>query len=456
MFLASEAGNSIAAKIAAAAIVEKADKIGTTQLIRIAKRVLGAETDEHIGAAATDFVRDARRLLAIDFRNPVLLMDVARELTARRQERAALRYVRAAAGMAPESRFVVRSAARYYLHVGDHEQAHHLLRASPLIATDPWVQASEIAVATVRGRASALARQAGRFLAAQKVVARDTTELASAIANVELLSGAEKRAKQLFQKALASPNDNSLAQAEWAAARLKLVVDDSALSTPFSFEANSNNAYRRLEIDDAIKHAKFWGEDEPFASRPFSALCYFYCLEGKYEDAHIAARTAATLDGHSFGTELNLCFTRIQCGELEAAFEDIVRLGKNSEAKTYATHLLANWGALAYAAGEIDIGRQAYQQAIRSARARNLTSTEALARAYFARAATLAGDPEAPTIVSEAATGVQRLPSPGAIYMMQSLASADERKRLEAAASARVATRKWEWDAARNTLHMLD
>lgn len=457
MFLASEAGDHTAAKQAATLIWESADKIGSTQLVRTAKRILGAEADRVIDASARDFVREARKLLSIDFRNPILLMDVARALTADRHEHAALRYVRAAVALAPQSRFVVRSAARYYLHIGDHELAHRILRSSPLLSSDPWVQASEIAVATVRGRTSTLARQTVRFLSEQKVIASDATELASAVATVELLSGGAKKAKQLFQKALAYPNDNSLAQAEWAATRLKLVVDEAALSTPFSFEANSNHAYRQLQLGDAINHAQFWSEDEPFASRPFDALCYFYSLEGRYADARRAAQQAARLDnGSNFGLNLNLCFTQIQCGEVDEAFEEIIRLGKDPEAKKYATQFLANLGALAYKTGELDLGKQFYQRAIRAAKVNNEPHSEALARAFFARAAMSAGDPEAQAIADDAATTVQRLPSPGAMYVVRSLTDALKRKELEATASARVAKRKWHWDAAKNTLSTFD
>jgi tetratricopeptide (TPR) repeat protein len=455
MFLAKEAGNVAAARHAASLIVEKAGTISSSQLIQAAKQVL--ENADPVGAPAGDFVREARKLLAIDFRNPILLMDVARELTARRHEDRARRYVRAAVALAPQSRFVVRAAARYYLHIGEHELAHDLLRRSPLLQSDPWVQASEIAVATVRGRTSTLAKQTIRALSQEQRIRAQATELASAVATVELLSGSQKKAKQLFQKALEHPNDNSLAQVEWAANRLKLVVDETALRTPLAFEANSNHAYRRLQLDDAIVYAKQWSDDEPFASRPFDALCYLYSLEGRFDEARKAAEAGLAVDGSSFSTRLNLFFTRIQCGAIDDdAFPELERLSRDPEAKAHAAHLLANAGALAFATGEAALGRDFYQRAIRAARASNEPHTEALARAFFARAATMAGDDQAPAIVDEAAKAVDRLPNPGAIHVVRTLVDATTRKQLEATASARVATRKWKWDAASNTLRLFD
>ena len=118
-------------------------------------------------------------------RRPVLLMDVARELTARRHDEKADRYVRAAVALAPQSRFVIRSAARYYLHVEEHERAHELLRRTPLLKTDIWVQASEIAVATVRGRTSALMKTALNSLSRDKDIRPDASELATSVATVD-------------------------------------------------------------------------------------------------------------------------------------------------------------------------------------------------------------------------------------------------------------------------------
>lgn len=459
MFLANESGDIVSARRAASIIIENSEKIGARQLVLSAKRVLDIDDNDRnaVTASSEDFIRQARKLLSIDFRNPVLLMDIARALTVRRHESSARRYVRAAVALAPTSRFVVRAAARYYLHIGEYEVAHDLLCRTPLLKSDPWIQASEIAVATVRGRASSLTRQMLRMLSQEKGIAPDASELASAVATVEFLSGSQKKAKQLFQKALQHPNDNSLAQVEWAATDLKLFIDDTALQTPFSFEANSNNAYRRLELGDAIQNAKYWIDDEPFSARPYDALVYLYCLDGQFREARTVAGEAVLVDGgQSYASHLNLLFTKIQNDELDEAFADLVKLGHHPDAKLHSTHLLANAGALAYATGDIERGKEFYERAIRAARAKNEPRVEALARAFFARAASVAGDPSAEKIVAEMATGVERLPSPGAIYVMRSLVGAGRRRQLDARASARVAKGRWEWDAASNTLRILD
>ena len=153
---------------------------------------------------------------------------------------------------------------------------------------------------------------------------------------------------------------------------------------------------------------------------------------------------------------MNLMFTRIQNGELDIAHADILRLAKHSEAKAHAAHLLANAGALAYATGDLALGREFYERAIRAARAKGEPYTEALARAFYARAAALHSDEQAQAIIALSANAVERLPSAGAIHIVRALADTKTRGSLARMASARVAKLRWEWDAATNTLRELE
>ena len=457
MFLGIREHDSEATVKAAAVIIAQASKIGNTRLYETAQRLLKGENLSSASQSGVDFVRQARRLLAIDYRNPVLLVDVARELTSQGHDKSALRYIRSAIALAPHNRFVVRSVARFFLHIKDVDQAHWVLKHSLGLSRDPWLQASEIAVATVRGRTSIFAKRALRYISDQKNVRSDQSELASAVATVEMLNGAEKKAKRLFQQSLQAPNDNSLAQAEWASARLGLVLDESALKMPFSFEANSNHEYRRLRIPEAIAFAKDWSEDEPFSSRPLGALAFLYSIDESFTLAREAATRALRVDGsEDFVLSLNVLFARIQEGDFEGTEQTLQDLGSKPQAKEHAVHLFANAGAMAYASKDWQLGRDFYENSIKIARRRGDANEEALARAFFARAATMYCDPNASSILSESAAAVEKLPSPAAIYVVKKLVDSDFRKRLELVAEKRVAKRHWQWDATTNTLRALE
>jgi len=457
MFVATSAGSLEIAREAAQAIVEKCDRIGDTQLVKFASKILDGASAEQITSPGSDFVKRARKVLSIDYSNPVLLMDVALALTSKGNDRAAFRYVRSAVAMAPASRFIVRSAARYFLHVGDPERAHSILRRSPLFAGDPWIQASEIAVESVRNRTSAIAKKSLRSLLDKRQIATDQTELASAIATIEHYSGSKKNAKRLFNLALSSPNDNSLAQAESLANLLRLVVDQAALSTPLSFEANSHNAYRHLQMEDALASAKRWELDEPFASRPVEFMTFLYSLLGRYQESATAAERGIELDGNkSLSPRLNILFANIKCGQIAGSVHDLQQIARLPGAKDHATHILANAGALAYATHDFDLARDFYRRAVSAAKVRGERETASRAHAFFARSAAESHDPQLDSILKDAIELVEQVPSPAATYVLQQLVAKPERYRLQQSAEARIAKREWHWDALANTLSLLE
>jgi tetratricopeptide (TPR) repeat protein len=455
MFLASVTGNQEAARLAAQTILDNQEKISSSQLLSSAHLILNDDSPEQLIINSRDFVKKARSLLRIDYKNPVLLMDVARELTSMRHEKSALRYVKAALSLAPKSRFVTRSAARYYLHIGEYDFAHDLLKKSPLLKGDPWIQASEIAVSTVKGNTSVFVKQLSKSFKKNQASGVELSELASALGTVEFLSGDEKAAKFFFKQALNNPNDNSLAQIEWVAQRLKLIVDERILETPFSFEANSSNAYRRQEIDKAVFFAQKWAEDEPFASRPIDAQSYFLTLQGKYSEALEVATKSYEID-RTLLKQLNLLFLKIQSGNLEDSIEEFQGMRNHPNWGDCAIQYYANGGALAYALGEFEQGRKMYQKAIQLARNRSEPHLEGLARAFFARVSTVAGDELSSHIIQESAEIVPRLPSLGAIYIMQQLVDLPKYEELKRLTSARMAKRKWKWDQNLNIMSIFD
>lgn len=453
MFIATQAGDGALAAEAAGRILAVRDRIGSSSLIKAAERVAGQAGTEFFLGNARQFIHEARRVLMTDFDNPILLIDVAWAMTASGSSEAAERFVRTALALAPQNRFVVRSAVRYFLHRGMRDRAHSILLRSTLLHGDPWIQASEIAVATVLGKTSKLVKAADRHLESMKVLPASVSELSSAVATVHLNAGSDKKAKRLFSRSLIRPNDNVVAQAEWASRKLGLVVPEAALNVRLSFEANSAHSYRNLDIDNAIEQAKFWKEDEPFASRPVGWLGHLFAINDDFERASEYYQAVLDLEkDHDTGDLLNQNFSRIETGALEQAAQQLMRLSRADDASYHRPQILANAGALAYASGEISSGRELYERAAMAARYAGETRTEAVVRSFFARAAVKYGDPQSAHIVAE----VSSLPiislSPSATHVARRLVDDQTRKTLEASAAKKVARQQLHWDPVTNVL----
>lgn len=66
--------------------------------------------------------------------------------------------------LAPQHRYVCRSAARFYLHYGDEDKARAVIAHNPWVTKDPWLMASEIAINTLMGRTSRLIKKGNEII----------------------------------------------------------------------------------------------------------------------------------------------------------------------------------------------------------------------------------------------------------------------------------------------------
>lgn len=265
-------GKAPDAAIQAATFLVAPSSTATPHVKRLARAALGGfqagfdlgETD------ARTTIQICRRRIRLNPRDALRWIDLARAYSAIGLNKKALRATEIALQLAPNNRFVVRSAARFFVHNDDPDFAHKLLLRTSATPHDPWLNATEIATASLIGRAPRFMRAARSFLEASDFRALDLAELAGAMGTLEIENGKNVQAKRLFRQSLLEPNDNALAQASWAAQRHRVGnVDPSLLeSTPFSFEAKTLNAFWKGDWETSLEQSTFWAMDEPFSAGP--------------------------------------------------------------------------------------------------------------------------------------------------------------------------------------------
>lgn len=190
----------------------------------------------------------------------------------------ALSSMRVALKLAPDNRYVLRSAARLLVHVERPIDAAKTLRKSRAIRHDPWVMAAEISASEIAGIGSKSAQRAKKLLADQSDPSF-FTELAGSFATLQLYSGNVKGAAKNFRLSLVDPTENAVAQAAWAAQQIPSVQpSEDQLKIDRGFEVRAIVHYRAGEIDEALNCLAQWGVDEPFSSRPFIMGSYIACI----------------------------------------------------------------------------------------------------------------------------------------------------------------------------------
>jgi len=317
----------------------------------------------------------------------IACIDLAREYTIVGQRPNALKPVTVALALAPHSPFVVRSAARFFLNCGDAERALAVVRRTPGVSSDPWLLAAEIAIASAAETSSRMVRAARSMINRGHFAPRHLSELASALATVELESGNRRGARKLFAAALQHPTENAVAQAEWVSSEIvELDLRISEHAPERSYEARALSSLGEGEWDAAVESAKLWRLDEPFAARS----AYF----GSWTAVVVSKDFSTALQFAEFGLstkpeDLLLLNNKVVALALldrpnEAARTlgkiDAVRAAEKSEA-TY----LATWGLVEYRSGRPETGRVFYQRARDAAKKSRNAREEAWTMLFQAR-----------------------------------------------------------------------
>lgn len=343
--------------------------------LRLARRIVNQrESGPDEGLAVSRDIRlEIRRTkenLHADPRNSIQWIELARDYTIAGLRRQAERAIAAALSLNKENRFILRSAARFYLHNDQPDRAHYILRTAPNSKSDPWIVAAEIAVASASGGASRLVDSGRKLLNVGNHPPFEVTELASALATLELANGKTRSARNLFRQSLEEPTENSLAQAEWAADKVKglqVAVEDYEISG--KYEAAAWDYYNRGDWELALINSRAWLYDQPFSSRPAMLASYLtISIMERVEDGIQILEDSLKASPKNPILLNNLAFGLAITGRAELAAErirqvDITKLTKGDQAVVTATK-----GLISYRLGNIDAGRSQYREALRVAK----------------------------------------------------------------------------------------
>jgi tetratricopeptide (TPR) repeat protein len=312
-------------------------------------------------------VRVLRRRLQSGARNAIGWVDLALAYCSAGQIHKAKGAMRVALNLAPHDRFVIRSAVRLYVHDDEYDKAHDLLIRNPGSKLDPWLSAAEIAVAPLANRDTRLARSARELLEGEKFLPHDLTELTAALGTLELNSGRTKVGKKLLQRSIAHPNDNALAQVEWADRIHKTgLVNPALLATPLSFEARTWSSYIAADFGVCAQQAAEWMEDEPFSTTPSHFLSYLHgCVLHEYAKAIEISRKGLQVNPHNNSIRNNLVLALARSGAIDQAQIELNRISPNGTEEIVVN--MATRGLLHIRRGNLDEGFNNYTRAIQLA-----------------------------------------------------------------------------------------
>ena len=151
-------------------------------------------------------VRILRHLLRTEPRDPIAWVELSRTYAILGLREQAERSMAVALQLAMNNRFVLRSASRLWIYLDDPERAHDIIGRADRTCYDPWLLAAEIAIGSIDKKTPRFVKAARLMLSRGQFSPAHISELASAVATLELASGSIKKSKKLFGRSLEHPD----------------------------------------------------------------------------------------------------------------------------------------------------------------------------------------------------------------------------------------------------------
>lgn len=305
--------------------------------------------------------------------------------------------MRTALHLAPFNRFVLRSAVRFCVHLDARNERgllgvmHAHLVKCPGIASDPWLLGMELSLSEILGRSSKYIARSTQLVGAGSCSPGSLAEITSALGTQELLHGSLKQSKRYIRLSLAEPNENVLAQAEWATQQIAGFEIDSAMAEN-AHEAKALDLVHREEFEAAYPEAIKWILDQPFSREPVVMAGYVASMIDDTEKSLSIIDFGLKVNPDNFALLNNKTYDLAVMKRVDEARKVLLKINQRSLNESEIVVFTATSGMLQYMAGNNEAGDALYNESIHKAKANGSKRLEALTKFYKLKAEYLSGN----------------------------------------------------------------
>jgi tetratricopeptide (TPR) repeat protein len=266
------------------------------------------------------------------------------------------------------NRFIVRSVARFFLHLGEIEYGHKILTSCPRIKIDAGIITAEIAFSELMTKKSKHIDYGTKIINDDNISFFEKNELLAQIATLEYSYGKNSKGKKLLENCLTDPNENSLAQIAFLKNRISFenvnnITDGQVL---FQYEAAARSYFYAANFEEAFKNAKSWFEFQPFAGQPAAYSMYIATqIIQKYQEAISIGEKVLQINNNSFTIKNNLAFAYAKDNNIEKATLTLKKINISELSDNEKAVFNATSGYIAFKVGNSKLAAIGYNEAIK-------------------------------------------------------------------------------------------
>lgn len=296
--------------------------------------------------------------------------------------------MKVALNLGNNNRFILRSASRCFMHLGEPDRAIAILNRSGICAIDPWIASAEIAIAERTGLKSRSISKARDLIKNENLTPLSKSELAISLGTLEMKGGSVKLAKKFMNQALIDPTENALAQAEWMVTQLKIDVDAMVQLrsiVPASYEAAAVHLYYKKQFEQSLKAAEMWGKFQFLSSRPIIISMFLSSafLNDDLKAIYIFENSLPAQRNDPLAIN-NYAFSLARIGRIKDALKELSEADFSDISDDEKLTITATNGLICFRKGNIEEGRKLYSMAIRGFEFLNDRRSAAMAAYYWA------------------------------------------------------------------------
>lgn len=389
---------------------------------KLADRILTVDVENGQVTGTDVHIANIRKWTSRYHNDAIAWIELARAYTIKGLKAKAKKAALVALQLAPHDRFIVRSAVRFFLHIGDYESAWYYVNRASKSHFDPWIKATEINVANISMRSTpAIKKMIPNALSHEQLF--HFSELLESYGNLELESGNDHKARKQLKLAWQNPSESVITHAEWIIRnKLPGLKESADLEYSRSPEAYTWQNYNELKLDEAIEAAQEWELEEPYSKYPFIVGTCIACNADRPEIGVDIAERGLTIDPNNKIILNNLCYALLRIGDVESASKHIKKIYPEGETEADLI-ALATIGLYEIKSKNVTKGRESYTEVIRKFRQQGKTDLHAAAILNLAIAEIDVCTSEAKAIALQALSVTENINTPTVLLVRRILQS---------------------------------